>query len=123
MIEIVENPSFITTIKSNSYSISSIMVIVIWLSILMFYMLISLSISMLFRDIARGKERMPIPVTNDADNTNYPTDFVYVTESVWTSPVPINTTISSLSVSKFISMWSRNCGYVWGSELQRWFKK
>ena len=51
------------------------------------------------RDIARGKEKVPIPVTNDVDDSNFPTDFTYVTESVWTSPVPINTMISSLSVS------------------------
>ena len=52
------------------------------------------------RDIARGKEKVPIPVTNDVDDSNFPTDFTYVTESVWTSPVPINTMISSLSVSR-----------------------
>ena len=57
-----------------------------------------------YRDIARGKERVPIPVTNDVDSTNYPTDFVYVTESVWTSPVPINTTISSLQVPVICSL-------------------
>ena len=60
-----------------------------------------LSVCYDYRDIARGKERVPIPVTNDVDSTNYPTDFVYVTESVWTSPVPINTTISSLQVPVF----------------------
>lgn len=51
------------------------------------------------RDIARGKEKVPIPVTNDVDDENYPTNFTYVTQSVWTTPVPINTMISSMSVS------------------------
>lgn len=55
--------------------------------------------SLSFRDIARGKERIPIPVTNDVDSSNYPTDFTYVMESVSTAPVPVNTMISSLSVS------------------------
>jgi len=51
------------------------------------------------RDIARGKEKQHIPVTNDVDDTNYPQDFTYVTESVWTSQLCINNMINSLAVS------------------------
>ncbi|XP_067941457.1 histone-lysine N-methyltransferase EHMT2-like isoform X2 [Watersipora subatra] len=52
---------------------------------------------LLHQDIAKGKERVPIPVTNDLDDTNYPTDFIYITDSVCTSPVPINNLINSLA--------------------------
>jgi len=65
---------------------------------IMYYILMNLYFCY-YSDIARGKEKVPIPVVNDADDCNYPTDFTYVTESVFTSHVPVNTTINSLNVS------------------------
>ena len=45
-----------------------------------------------------GREANPIPVVNDTDDENYPTDFQYVKENVETSPMNVNRVITSLQV-------------------------
>jgi hypothetical protein len=45
-----------------------------------------------------GRETHPIPVVNGVDQETYPQDFLYVQTSIETSPMNINTAMSSLQV-------------------------
>ncbi len=43
-----------------------------------------------------GLEQNAVPVVNDIDDENYPTDFLYVIENVETSPMNVNRCITGL---------------------------
>ena len=45
-----------------------------------------------------GREANAIPVVNCFDDVNYPQDFLYVADYVETSPINVNTVITSLQV-------------------------
>ena len=55
-----------------------------------------------YRDISYGKEGNAMPVVNCADDENYPTDFLYVTDYVETTPMNVNRVITSLQVRYFM---------------------
>ncbi|XP_001604667.2 histone-lysine N-methyltransferase EHMT2 isoform X1 [Nasonia vitripennis] len=54
------------------------------------------TIKILTNDISRGKESNPVQCVNGFDSEDKPTDFVYVTESCFTSKVNVDRTITSL---------------------------
>ena len=49
-------------------------------------------------DITRGKESNPIQCVNGFDNDPPPTDYLYITENCFTSPLHVDRTINSLMV-------------------------
>ena len=48
-----------------------------------------------------GREQNPIPVVNQADEEDYPKDFLYIIENIETYPLNINRVITSLQVKTF----------------------
>lgn len=52
----------------------------------------------IYSDITRGKEANPIQCVNSFDDEQPPTDYVYVTENCFTSPLHVDRTINSLLV-------------------------
>ena len=51
-----------------------------------------------FRDVSLGKEQYPIPIVNDYDDENYPTDYQYVVDYVESTPMNVNRVITNLQV-------------------------
>lgn len=51
---------------------------------------------MVHRDISLGRENQAVSAINSIDEHPAPLDFLYITESVETSPLPINRTVTSL---------------------------
>ena len=57
---------------------------------------------MVHRDISLGRENQAVSAINSIDESPAPLDFLYVTESVETTPLPVNRTVTSLQVRIFI---------------------
>ncbi len=55
---------------------------------------------MVFRDIARGYEKVPIPCVNAVDSEPCPDNYKYVPDSCVTSPMNIDKNITHLQVNK-----------------------
>ena len=55
---------------------------------------------MVHRDISLGRENQAVSAINSIDESPAPLDFLYVTESVETTILPINRTVTSLQVSQ-----------------------
>ena len=51
------------------------------------------------RDISLGRENQAVSAINSIDEHPAPLDFLYINESVETTPLPINRTVTSLQVS------------------------
>ncbi|CAG5035106.1 unnamed protein product [Parnassius apollo] len=51
---------------------------------------------LLSNDISNGRELYPVPCVNEIDDTPLPDDFTYVTRHVTPSPVPVDTSLSTL---------------------------
>ena len=57
------------------------------------------------RDISLGRENQAVSAINSIDEHPAPLDFLYINESVETTPLPINRTVTSLQVS-YVSLLS-----------------
>lgn len=57
---------------------------------------------LLHRDLSKGRENIPIPCVNAADDDGIPSDYLYVTDNIETTCLNINRVIGSLQVVKLI---------------------
>lgn len=64
---------------------------------------------MLCRDLSLGRDPSAVTVVNGVDRADYPSDFVYITDYVETTPLNINRCINSLRSCRCMSI--TNCAF------------